>query len=246
MDTEHWLRLVLFFVGWFGCSGVAAQPSQRALFPRMPRYVSFSPRIIKGVLPESSGLQASNSAVRVVAEPFQRNGKRYWHLDLYYDNKATERFTLRQRGDTVYAAVDTHMTEWNAEAAVSRLHAFQRAVRQLHEQDPRRMPPPPPSVEENVLFRFDARVGEEWGCFTEAQSSIQYYRISLEQIVDQEQAEPLYVFALRYSMSASHLPTLQKLVVSKTKGIRGMLWYDYACWEPYDCEDLLVRYGKWE
>ncbi|GAB3830876.1 hypothetical protein [Hymenobacter jeollabukensis] len=243
---EHRLRLVLFFVAWGCCLAAFGQQADRTLFPRMRPRQSFAPALIKGELPEAGRLRVTDSEVRVGPEPLRRNGKTYWEIDLYYDRQIYEAFRLRQQGDTVWLAINPELTEWAPDADSAQSRRLRRSVQRLHQEYTHLFPEPPQSFEENVFLRFNAKVGEEWACLTRIKGSVNVCWVTLDAILNSQQLDPLYVFSVRNSSNASHTPQLMKLVVSKTRGIRGMLWYDYACWEPYHCEDLLVRYGNWE
>lgn len=175
-----------------------------------------------------------------------RGAKSYWEIDAYYDNEIRAAFYLRQRGDTVWLAMDAWQANWNAEQAAQRLPAVQQHIQQLRAENPDQMAPPPPSLAENVLLRFNAQAGEQWTCFSTSHGGLSFYQVQLEKIIPQRKSEALYVFAVQQSNPASHMPQLMKLVVSKNQGVRGMLWLDYACWEPRACTDLLVRYGRWK
>ncbi|WP_400193387.1 hypothetical protein [Hymenobacter sp. B81] len=179
-------------------------------------------------------------------KPVRRNGKTYWEIYLYYDQKIGSALTLRQQEDTVWLAINPEMTEWAPDADSVKSRQIKQWIRQLHQEHPQWFPDAPASLEENVFLRFDARIGDKWACFARTRNGgLQYYWVSLDTVQGTPQ-QPLYVFSVSYSGRASHMSQLQKLVVSKTKGIQGMLWYDYACWLPYQCQDLLVRYGNWQ
>ena len=243
---KHWLRLVLFCVGWLGPDAAFGQQTGRTLFPQMPQRQSFSPTVIEGVLPEWSGLKVTASEVRVAPEPLRRNGKTYWEIDLYYDREIRAAYTLRQQGDTIWVAINPEAADWVPDTDTARTRSLTRSIEQLHQVYPEWFGKAPKSFEEDVFFRFNARIGDTWSCLTRVRGGFNSCWVTLDTILTRRRAEPLYVFSLSNSSTVSHMPQLMKLVVSKTKGIRGMQWYDYACWEPYDCEDLLVRYGTWE
>lgn len=247
---EHWLRLVLFLVLSVSGGTTCGQQLKSTLFPAMPRHLSFQPTLLQGKLPESSGLSITTSQIHILPKLFLRNNKAYTQLNFTYDGNTQEQLTLRQQGDTIWLALDTQVVQWDTTANAQKLARIQEQIRQLREAYSNNsagwFSEVPTSIEENIFLRFNAAVGARWLCYRHVQGHFEFYWVQLEKIISRKKKEPLYLFSVLFSGGGSHMSKLRKLAVSRQHGIEGTVWYDYACWEPYDCSDLMIGYGSWK
>ncbi|MBT9394947.1 hypothetical protein KLP40_17410 [Hymenobacter sp. NST-14] len=239
---EHWRLLVLFFVVLVDSTHMQAQTPGSTLFPLMSASTRFTPRWLDAKLPRD--FKVPDSYVRILPEPYRRNNKLYSQLAISYGEKSGVVFTLRQQADTVWLAMDTQVVDWDSGTSAQRLPLVQENVRQLQASYPALFSAIPTSLEESVLFRFNARIGEKWICYASTRQRYTFYRVELQDIIVEGQAEPQYVFNVSYSGAASHTPSLLKITVSKSRGIRGLLWYDYLCGPQLNCADVHILYGQ--
>ncbi|WP_073280649.1 hypothetical protein [Hymenobacter psychrotolerans] len=237
---EYRLLLVLSFVSLATSLSIWAQVPERGLFPLMPAVTAFTPKVIKGNLPRNSKI--STCTAKILPKPFHRNGKSYSQLAVSYGKNSSVLFTLRQRADTVWLAMNTHLVDWDAAAEARRLPAVQAHVRQLQASYPAFFAAIPAGFEEEPFLRFNAQIGEKWVCYQQTRQQYAFYRVELEDIIIKGQAEPQYLFSVNYSGHVSHMPSLLKIKISKARGVQGMVWYDYRCSKQGGCDDITVDY----
>lgn len=185
---EHWLLLVLLFVLLVDSTSMQAQAPARKLFPLMSASTRFTPRELDVKLPRDFSIP--DSYVRVLPEPYHRNSKLYNQLAISYGEKNQVVFTLRQQADKVWLAMDTQVVDWDSGTSAQRLPLVQEYVRQLQASYPALFSAIPTSLEESVLLRFNARIGEKWICYASTRQHYTFYRVELQDIITKGQAEP--------------------------------------------------------
>lgn len=242
--------LALLGTGFLLGSTSAFGQAKSATFAKVPHHATLPGKQLSGEEPSEEYRTKQTPLLLERKRRWQREGRKYAPLVFYHNDWPAYTLDLRPTDSVVYAAIDGYLQQsdslWRANAWNQNPYNTAKLKQLAQGRDKVLAKTLPIAVGqyEMPFFRFNAKPGQKWRCYTGIRRSVEYTDIELLKTGTDAKGQPLFLYAVRFVPVTARFPAMQQMLVSPRRGVIGTIWYDYVCWgSATNCHDWTVQYG---